>query len=78
VPFGSKHYNPCFIPGYLRANQLAKRLQIPSYWIYDRIRNGTIHIVKDLTYRTYLFPDKPETLQEFRKLLSGKITHLAY
>ena len=70
--------HPHVIPGYLRPYQLAKRLQIRAHWLYDRIRNGTIQISKDPDYRTYLFPDKPETLRKFRQLLNGKINHLAF
>jgi len=70
--------HPHVIPGYLRPHQLAKRLQIRPHWIYDRIKNGTIQISKDPDYRTYLFPDKPETLRRFRQLLNGEIAHLAY
>ena len=70
--------HPHVIPGYLRPYQLAKRLQIRAHWIYDRIRNGTIQISKDPDYRTYLFPDKPETLRKFWQLLNGKINHLAF
>lgn len=70
--------HPHRIPGYLRANQIATLLNIPSHWIYDRIRNGTIRVTKDPTYRTYLFPDKPGTLDQFRRLLEGRTTHLDY
>ena len=70
--------HPHVIPGYLRARQVAVRLNIKPQWIYDRIRNGTIRVVKDPGHGTYLFPDSPETLQQFRQLLQGTITQLQY
>jgi DNA invertase Pin-like site-specific DNA recombinase len=69
---------PKIIPGYLRASQIAKRLKVSAYWIYDRINNGTIQIAKDPKYGAYLFPDKPETLKQFRQLLAGTIKNLRY
>ena len=72
------HPTPHLIAGYLRPYQLAKRLPIKPNWIYDRIRNGTIQVAKDATHKTYLFPDTPETMQQFQKLLHGEIATLAF
>jgi DNA invertase Pin-like site-specific DNA recombinase len=69
---------PKIIPGYLRTLQIAKRLKISHHWIYDRIKNGTIQIAKDAKYGAYLFPDKPETLRQFRQLLQGTVTNLRF
>ncbi|MEQ9379880.1 MAG: recombinase family protein [Pirellulales bacterium] len=72
------HPTPHLIAGYLRPHQLAKRLQIKPHWIYDRIRNGTIQVAKNATHKTCLFPDTPETIKQFKKLLRGDITMLAF
>ena len=69
---------PRIIPGHLRANQLAKRLEIKPYWIYDRIRNGTIRVEKNEKYNTYLFPDHSGTLEQFKQLVSGTVKTLAF
>ena len=69
---------PHKIPGYLRANQLAKRLQIKPHWIYDRIHNGVIQVEKSEKYNTYLFPDQPDTLEQFKRLVRGEVEMLAY
>jgi DNA invertase Pin-like site-specific DNA recombinase len=69
---------PHLIAGSLRPHQLAKRLQIKPHWIYDRIRNGTIQIVKDATHRAYLFPDTPETIDQLKKLIHGDMKTLAF
>ena len=70
--------HPRHIPGYLTVRQLAKILQIPPHWIYDRINNRTIRISKDPAARTFLFPDKSDTLRQFRQLLAGHLSNLAY
>ena len=76
--FHRETHSPHRIPGYLRAHQLANRLEIKPHWIYDRIRNGTIQIAKDATYKTYLFPDTSETIKQFKKLLRGDTATLAF
>lgn len=70
--------HPHVIPGHLRARQIATQLKISPHWIYDRIHNGTIQVEKDPIHGTYLFPDTPETLRQFRQLREGTITHLQY
>ena len=69
---------PRIFPGYLRPHQLAQRLKIRSYWIYDRLRNGTIKIQKNIEHNTYLFPDSPETLEKFRQLLDQKVSSISF
>jgi DNA invertase Pin-like site-specific DNA recombinase len=66
--------HPRRVAGYLTIPQLAEKLQISRHWISDRIHNGTIAVEKDASTRCYLFPDKPETLQQFRQLLAGQIS----
>ena len=39
--------HPRRIPGYLTIPQLAVRLGVARHWIYDRIHNGTIAILRD-------------------------------
>ena len=69
---------PHLIDGCLRPHQLAKRLQIKPHWIYDRIRNGTIQIAKDTTHKAYLFPDEPNTIDQFKQLIRGEVKTLAF
>ena len=64
--------------GYLRPYQLAARLQIQPYWIYDRIRNGTIKIKKHAQYNAFLFPDVPQTLEKLRQLLNGQVKIISF
>jgi len=60
--------HPRRIAGCLTVPQIAKALDIPSHWIYDRIHKGVIHVTKDIKTGLYLFPDTPQTLELFRKL----------
>ncbi|MDJ0733510.1 MAG: hypothetical protein QNJ47_05375 [Nostocaceae cyanobacterium] len=38
--------HPRRIPGYLTIPQVAKALELPPHWIYDRIHKGTIAITR--------------------------------
>ena len=70
--------HPRQVPGQLTVPQLAERLEISRYWIYDRINNGTIQVAKDKELNLYLFPDQPKTLERFRKLIAGKLHNLRF
>jgi hypothetical protein len=58
--------------------QVAKAVGTTPHWIYDRINNGTIQIVKDTETGLYLFPDEPETLERFKQLKDGKLKNLRF
>ena len=74
-----KHQShPRHVAGFLTVTQIAKKLGVRPHWIYDRIYNGTIAIQKDDSTGSYLFPDKPATIQQLRKLRDGQIDHVAY
>jgi hypothetical protein len=68
--------HPRRIAGYLTVPQIAKALDIPRHWIYDRIHKGVIHVKRETKTGLYLFPDKPDTLEQFRKLKAGLIQKL--
>jgi hypothetical protein len=67
---------PRKVAGYLSVTALARKLGILSHWIYDRIHNGVIQVNKDDQSQTYLIPDNRKTLEQFRKLISGKLQSL--
>ena len=58
--------------------QIAAALQVTPNWIYDRIRNGTIQVVRDAERNLYLFPDRPRTVTLFKQLQAGKLQHLRF
>jgi DNA invertase Pin-like site-specific DNA recombinase len=70
--------HPRHIPGSLTVPALSKLLDIPRHWIYDRIHNGCIQIAKDATTGLYLFPDRPATLTQLKKLHSGRLSQLSF
>jgi hypothetical protein len=74
----SNRSHPHRVPGYLSVGQIARRLEIPDYWIDDRIHNGTIRVRRHRTHRLYLFPDRPATLTLFRQLRAGKVQQLRF
>jgi len=70
--------HPRCIDGHLTVPQIAQRLDIPKHWVYDRIHNGCIQIVKDPETGLYLFPDEPATLEMFKALREGKLYNLRF
>jgi hypothetical protein len=63
--------HPRRIADYLTVPQLARRLGVTPYWLYDRIQNGRIAIRKEPKRGLYLFPDHPSTLEKLQQLQSG-------
>ena len=70
--------HPRRIDGFLTVPQLAKELGITVHFIYDRIHKGTIEVVKDQATGLYLFPDRPATIKQFRKLIDGRLQNLRF
>ncbi|HEU5376935.1 MAG TPA: recombinase family protein [Ktedonobacteraceae bacterium] len=70
--------HPRRIKGALTISQLATALDIDPHWIYDRIHNGTILVEKDPKTRLFLFPDSPDTIEQFRLLRSGQFQNLRF
>ena len=64
------------IPGRLTLSEVARKLEVPKPWMYNRIYNGAIQIVKDERTGLYLAPDDPATIERFRELKEGKIRKL--
>jgi DNA invertase Pin-like site-specific DNA recombinase len=70
--------HPRHIDGYLTISQIARRLDISPQWVYDRINNGRIQIVKDPETGLYLFPDEPATLEMLKDLKNGNLKNLRF
>ena len=70
--------HPRRIQGYLTVPQIAQILEIDRHWIYDRINNGSIQVVKDPQTQLYLFADEATTIEMFRKLKNGDITKVYF
>jgi hypothetical protein len=59
--------HPLIVEGFITVTQIARKINLPPHWIYDRIHNGSIKASKDSRGR-YLFPDTEETLKIFIEL----------
>ena len=70
--------HPRRVEGYLTIPQIARQLDFSPHWVYDRIHNGRIQVVKDPETRLYLFPDEPATLEMFMDLRDGKLKNLRF
>jgi hypothetical protein len=66
------------VPGYLTLSEVARKVEVPKPWMYNRIYNGAIRVVKDDRRVLYLFPDDPDTIERFRELKEGKIRKLQF
>jgi len=64
--------------GYLSVTQIAKKLGVDNHWVYDRINNGRIKIVKNVGFYAYLFPDNHETVKLLHQLKNGLIYNVDF
>jgi len=69
---------PRHVPGWLTVSQLATALGVKAHWVYHLIRREQIIVTRDPATRLYLFPDRPETLEDFRRLQPGHISQVRY
>lgn len=67
-----------YVPGRLTLSEVARKLEVPKPWMYNRIYNGAIQVVKDDRTGLYLFPDDPATIERFRELKEGKTRKLQF
>ena len=67
---------PQRVRGYLTVPQIAKAIGTSLHWIYDRIHNGTITSPKKSPRGGIMFPDRPQTIKQFKALKSGKLKRL--
>jgi len=63
--------------GFLTIPQAAEALGVTPNWLYNHIRRGRIDIQRDETTRMYLLPDRPETVENLRRLRDGEIDHVS-
>lgn len=70
--------HPRQVDGSLTVSQVARALDLPPHWIYDRIYNGTIQITKDSDHGIFLFPNTPATLDQFQQLKDGTLQSLRF
>jgi hypothetical protein len=67
---------PRQVSGWLTVSPLALALGGKAHGVYHLIRRGQIIVTRDPATRLSLFPDRPDTLENFRRLPHGHITHL--
>lgn len=70
--------HPRHIEGFLTVPQIAQALDLSPSWVYDRIANGHIGVIKDTNTGLYLFPDDPATLERFKDLKAGHLDNLRF
>jgi predicted DNA-binding transcriptional regulator AlpA len=69
---------PRNVDGFLTVPQVAQALGVTAHWLYHLMSRGVIEIDRDAKTKLYLFPDRPETLDELRRLHAGVIARVSY
>lgn len=65
-----------YVAGSLTIRQIAETLGVKRSWIYNSIRRGRIDIQRDEATRLYIFPDRPETIEQLRQLKAGQLAQV--
>jgi DNA invertase Pin-like site-specific DNA recombinase len=73
-----KRMHPHHVQRYLTVPQLADRLGVSRFWVYNRIHRGAIEVARDSHSNLYLFPDTAKTITLFKQLLTGKLDTLRF
>jgi hypothetical protein len=55
---------------------MARKLDVPVHWLYQRIEHGAIVVPFDSDRKLYLFPDTSEALALLRRLKEGRIKNV--
>jgi len=66
------------VAGYLTVRQVAERLGVSPYWIYERIYKGAIEVVRDPRWKIYLFPESGRTIRVFQAMLAGRVAKISF
>jgi hypothetical protein len=64
---------PRRLAGQLTLPQVARRLDVPLHWLYQRIERGVIDVPLHPQRKLYVFPDTPEALALLQQLKAGLI-----
>ncbi len=70
--------HPRRIIGFLTVSQIAKKVGVPTHWIYNRIDKGAIQVVKEHKTKNYLFPDEVTTIESFKKLKNNEVKKIEF
>lgn len=69
---------PRRVDGFLTVPQVAQALGVTTHWLYNLMSRGVIEIDRDADTRLYLFPDRPETINELKRLQGGAISRMRF
>lgn len=71
--------HPTRVKGFLSVSQIAKKIGVSNHWIYDRINNDCIKLLKSPhPKKFYLFPDSQKTITLFEGLKKGIFYNLDF
>lgn len=66
------------VPGVYTVPEMAQRIDIDPSWIYRRIGQGTLRIVKDPRYGCYLFPKTAQSVSQMNLFKKGELRHVSF
>jgi DNA invertase Pin-like site-specific DNA recombinase len=68
---------PRRVADHLTVPQIAKEVGVKAHWIYHLIRRRRVNVDRDAATDMYLFPNRPDVVEEFRRLKTGQIDRLS-
>lgn len=68
--------HPRHVAGSLTVPPLARRLGVPSHWLYDRLATGHIQLATDPPTGLSVFPDQPTTVEHLQQVQAGTDTQV--
>ena len=69
---------PRRVDGFLTVPQVAQALGVTAHWLYNLMSRGVIEIDRDADTRLYLFPDRPDTINQLKQLQAGAISRTKF
>jgi DNA invertase Pin-like site-specific DNA recombinase len=57
---------------------MARLIGVDPAWIYRAMKQGKIHIERDVHFGCYLFPQTPAAIKQVRRLRQGKVHHVSF
>jgi DNA invertase Pin-like site-specific DNA recombinase len=66
------------VPGQLTVAEVAERLNVSIFWIYENISRGKIKVARDPRWKRYLFPDSARTVRLLKRLRAGEVPKVVF
>jgi len=58
--------------------EIARAIRVDPSWVYRKIGTGELVVTPHPRYGCYLFPRRPATIDQFKRLKAGKLQHVSF